>query len=97
VAQLYPRALGSLFVTSYDSQGCGGGILTHLLWSGVLAADSQSTSASGYRVSLGTLGQILSSSSYFIRQLLFSSFEGAFSDEKTGLYFTVRSLTKSGY
>jgi hypothetical protein len=23
VAQLYPRALGSLFVTSYDSQGCG--------------------------------------------------------------------------
>jgi hypothetical protein len=28
VAQLYPRALGSLFVTSYDSQGYGGGILT---------------------------------------------------------------------
>jgi hypothetical protein len=30
VAQLQPRALGSLFVTSYDSQGCGGGILTCL-------------------------------------------------------------------
>jgi hypothetical protein len=30
VAQLYPRALGSLFVASYDSQGSGGGILTHL-------------------------------------------------------------------
>jgi hypothetical protein len=30
VAQLYPRALGSLFVASYDSQGCGGGILTRL-------------------------------------------------------------------
>jgi hypothetical protein len=28
VAQLYPRALGSLFVASYDSQGCVGGILT---------------------------------------------------------------------
>jgi hypothetical protein len=28
VAQLYPQALGSIFVTSYDSQGCGGGILT---------------------------------------------------------------------
>jgi hypothetical protein len=28
VAQLYPRALGSLFVASYDSQGYGGGILT---------------------------------------------------------------------
>jgi hypothetical protein len=24
VAQLYPQALGSLFVASYDSQGCGG-------------------------------------------------------------------------
>jgi hypothetical protein len=28
VAQLYPRALGSLFVASYDSQARGGGILT---------------------------------------------------------------------
>jgi hypothetical protein len=30
VAQLYPRALGSLYVASYDSQGYGGGILTRL-------------------------------------------------------------------
>jgi hypothetical protein len=30
VAQLYPRALGSLFVTSYDSQGYGGVILTRV-------------------------------------------------------------------
>jgi hypothetical protein len=30
VAQLYPRALGSLFVSSYDSQGYDGGILTRL-------------------------------------------------------------------
>jgi hypothetical protein len=28
VAQLYPRALSSLYVVSYDSQGYGGGILT---------------------------------------------------------------------
>jgi hypothetical protein len=28
VAELYPRALGSLYVVSYDSQGYGGGILT---------------------------------------------------------------------
>jgi hypothetical protein len=28
VAQLYPRAFGSLFVASYDSQDYGGGILT---------------------------------------------------------------------
>jgi hypothetical protein len=30
VAQLYSRALGSLYVASYDSLGCGGGILTRL-------------------------------------------------------------------
>jgi hypothetical protein len=30
VAQLYPQALGSLFVASYDSQGYGGGIWTRL-------------------------------------------------------------------
>jgi hypothetical protein len=30
VAQLYPQALGSLFVASYDSQGYGGRILTRL-------------------------------------------------------------------
>jgi hypothetical protein len=28
VAPLYPRALGSLFVSSYDTQGYSGGILT---------------------------------------------------------------------
>jgi hypothetical protein len=31
VAQLYPRALGSIYVISYDLQGYGGGILTLLL------------------------------------------------------------------
>jgi hypothetical protein len=30
VAQLYPRALGSRFITSYDSQSYGGGMRTHL-------------------------------------------------------------------
>jgi hypothetical protein len=30
VSQLYPQALGSLFVASYDSQGDGGGIRTRL-------------------------------------------------------------------
>jgi hypothetical protein len=28
VAQLYPQALGSLYVASYDSQGCGESIIT---------------------------------------------------------------------
>jgi hypothetical protein len=30
VAQLYPQALGSIFVASYDLQGYSGGIRTHL-------------------------------------------------------------------
>jgi hypothetical protein len=30
VSQLYPQALGSLFLPSYDSQGYGGGIWTRL-------------------------------------------------------------------
>jgi hypothetical protein len=30
VSQLYPQALGSIFVASYDSQGYGGGIRTRL-------------------------------------------------------------------
>jgi hypothetical protein len=30
VTQLYPRALGSLFVASYDSEGYGGGIRNRL-------------------------------------------------------------------
>jgi hypothetical protein len=30
VAQLYPQTLGSLFITSYNSQGYSGGIQTHL-------------------------------------------------------------------
>jgi hypothetical protein len=30
VAQLYPQALASLFVASYESQGYGGGIRSHL-------------------------------------------------------------------
>jgi hypothetical protein len=32
-AQLYPQAQSSLFFAFYDSQGYGGGILTHLhIW-----------------------------------------------------------------
>jgi hypothetical protein len=38
VAQLHPQAPGSLFVAFYDSQGYGGGILTHL-HTGILCTD----------------------------------------------------------
>jgi hypothetical protein len=43
VAQLYPWALGSLFVASYDSQGSGGGILTRLHTGQFIQSRSHST------------------------------------------------------
>jgi hypothetical protein len=50
MAQLYPRALASLFVASYDSQGYGGGILTFLdTGSSYIATDGQSASSSWCR------------------------------------------------
>jgi hypothetical protein len=42
VAQLYPRALGSLFVASYDWQGHGGGILISCEIQSYVTTDSQS-------------------------------------------------------
>jgi hypothetical protein len=47
VAQLYPRALDSLFVASYDSQGYCGGILTRLHTGSIVIA-----AASNYIVSV---------------------------------------------
>jgi hypothetical protein len=41
VAQLYPQAMGSIFVASYDSQGYGGGIRTRLHAGWLLATVSQ--------------------------------------------------------
>jgi hypothetical protein len=43
VAQLYPQALGSLFIASYDSQGYGGSIRTRLN-AGLVINQSQSQS-----------------------------------------------------
>jgi hypothetical protein len=56
----------------------------HIIGVGVLlAADSQSTSKSGYRASIWD--QILSCSSFFRLTITLFFFLGAFSDEKTGL------------
>jgi hypothetical protein len=46
VAQLYLRALGSLFVTSYNSQGYGGSILTRQKSKSKLYYDRQSVGQS---------------------------------------------------
>jgi hypothetical protein len=48
VAQLYPQALGSLHVVSYDSQGYGGGILTLPLPGGTGPSKSKVKSKSRY-------------------------------------------------
>jgi hypothetical protein len=81
VAQLYPRALGSLFVSSYDSQGCGGGILTHLhtrFWTSnsytsqsqsYLTTDSQSASLSWCQATIRTRDQFFFLLEIFLSQL----------------------------
>jgi hypothetical protein len=43
MAQLHPRALGSISVASYDSQGYGGGMLTR-----VHTGQNYSSSSSSY-------------------------------------------------
>jgi hypothetical protein len=74
MTQLYPWALCSLFVASYDSQGYGGGILTRL-HTGTLATWSWSSSCGRQSVDqcrlgigppFGTLDQILACSSFFV-------------------------------
>jgi hypothetical protein len=58
-AQLCPRALPSLFVASYDSQGYGAGILTRLKSKSHVTTDSRSVSMSRCRAHSGTCDQIL--------------------------------------
>jgi hypothetical protein len=45
VARLYPQALGSLFVASYDSQDCGGGIRPRLHMGSIRLSKSKSKSS----------------------------------------------------
>jgi hypothetical protein len=67
VAQLYPRALCSLYVVSYDSQGYGGGILTLpllVIWPShrsrsYFTTDGKSVNTSRCRAHSGTCDQIL--------------------------------------
>jgi hypothetical protein len=50
VAQLYPQALGSLFIASYNSQGYGGGIRPRLHTALSFSPESWSTTQSGFPV-----------------------------------------------
>jgi hypothetical protein len=80
MAQLQPLPLGSIFVTSFDSQGYGTS-------SSYIATDSQSTSSSWCRAPFGADDQILN---FFEWQLLsfflsfFVFFFFFFSEERTG-------------
>jgi hypothetical protein len=64
VAQLYPQALGSHFIASYDSQGYGGGIRTRLhaglshLGQSHIATDCQPTSNSRYLLIFDSCGLV---------------------------------------
>jgi hypothetical protein len=74
---LYPRALNSCFVTYYDSQYYGGGVLTNL----------HGQSVSQYVLVSGTTGPMTRFYFFlsFAGKLLCSSSWGAPSDERTGL------------
>jgi hypothetical protein len=58
VVQLYPRALDSLSIASYDSQGFGGGILTRLHTGSVMFYVSVSISDSGKSDSISNVKEI---------------------------------------
>jgi hypothetical protein len=47
VSQLYPRALDSLFLASYDSEGYGGGILTRIQSQSHVTTEGQYVLVSG--------------------------------------------------
>jgi hypothetical protein len=91
VVKLYPQALGSLFVASYDSQDHGGGIRP-CLHAGIaiapqsqshVATDGQSVSKSWCRAPCGAHDQIFLT----LWQLRSCFYGGDLSGERTGLSF----------
>jgi hypothetical protein len=77
VAQLYPRALGSLFVASYDSQGYGGGIRPR-----------QPSSLSQSQSHIAIDGQSINQPEiYYPLIVTVLLFLGALFDKRTGLSF----------
>jgi hypothetical protein len=93
VAPLYPQALGSLFVSFYDSQGYGGGFRTrlHVGWSaGVesesyVTTESQSASLSWNKAPIWGLRPDF----YYCLTIAGLLIWGVFSDERTGLSFAI--------
>jgi hypothetical protein len=98
VAKLHPRALGSLYVVSYDSQGYGRGIVTSIYtgynlsvrsskllydWRSVSQSVSQYVLASSSLVGLATSYYFLSECCCLKVAILF--LWGSTSDERTGL------------
>jgi hypothetical protein len=91
VAQLYPQALGSLFVAFYDSQGYSGGICArfHAGWlteaESYITTDGQSASLSWNKAPIGGLRPHF----YYCQTVAGLLIWGALSDEMTGLSFTI--------
>jgi hypothetical protein len=95
----YSQALVSVFVAPYDSQGYGGGIRTHLHTAlpisveliseseseAYVMTDCQSASLSWNKASICGLRQNFHYCQTFEGLLMW----GAFSDERTGLSFTI--------
>jgi hypothetical protein len=97
VAQLYPQALGSLFIASYDSQGYGGGILTRphagkLLLDSYVTSEGQSVSMSWCRAHSGLVTRHYFPSEGFCQKIASLSLWGALSDERSGLSFVFQSV-----
>jgi hypothetical protein len=109
VAQLYPRALGSLYVPSYDSQGYDGSILTRLhmgfprlefevevtLRLTVSQLVSQSVCL-GVEATLELVTRYYFLSKIAVWKLRSCFFGDALSDERTGLQYAVQSLNGPG-
>jgi hypothetical protein len=95
VGQLYPQALGSLFVASYDSQSYGGGIRPrlHTGFSSLaesesymcITTDGQPASLSWNKAHIWGLRPDL----YYCLTVASLLIWGALSDERTGLSFTI--------
>jgi hypothetical protein len=83
VTRLYPQALGSLFVASYDSQGHG--LFFWFESESYLTTDGQSASLSWNKAPIWGLRPDF----YYYQTVVGLLMWGALSDERTGLSFTI--------
>jgi hypothetical protein len=101
VAQLYPQALGSPSVASYDSPGDGGGIRICVHMGSAYSSqshsyvttDGQSASLSWNKAPIWGLRPDF----YYCQTIAGLLMGGALSDERTGLFFTTYNVQYTIY